>query len=175
MEQIDFFSNPTQISSEQEAFDFLLPSFYDVMERNNIPQQWLRLNLGAQYASIMLKSSTIIRLKFGKKVSFFAAQYRYVRHQNYPISKIQDDGFARFDLSSPNDIRSYTELIMHLLQETIDVIPAEFDCCNSFNECSDARECIHPNRQFAAGCGYKRILKSGRVFFGKNRNIDTTS
>ena len=174
MEQVDFFSQ-TQIRSEQAAFNFLLPLFYDVMDRNNIPQQWLNFNLGKQYASIMLKSSTVARLKFGKKVNFITVPYRYVRHRHYPISKIQDDGFTRIDLSSPDDIRNYTELIMHLLQETIDVIPAEFDCCNSFNECSDARKCIHPNQEFAAGCGYKRILKSGRVFFGKNRNIDTTS
>lgn len=171
MKQINIFAGQTQISSEQEAYDFLLPFFYDVMDRDNIPRQWLKLNPGKQYASVMVKSSTVMRLKFGKKVTFFTVPYRYMRNQNYPISKIQDDGFARTDLSSPDEIRIYTDLFIHILKEALNVIPSDFDCCNSFNECSDARKCIHPNREFAAGCGYKRILKSGRVFFGKNRNV----
>lgn len=48
-----------------------------------------------------------------------------------------------------------------------------FGCCSKFKECSDALECVHENKLYAAGCKYRKInLENGRIFYGKNRNID---
>ncbi len=48
---------------------------------------------------------------------------------------------------------------------------SKFSCCSRFLECSDKKKCIHPNRLYATGCEYRKNLESGRIFFGKNRNI----
>ncbi len=48
----------------------------------------------------------------------------------------------------------------------------KFACCSRFEECSDAKICIHPNRKYAKGCFYKKNLESGKIFYGKNRNIN---
>lgn len=46
-----------------------------------------------------------------------------------------------------------------------------FDCCSHYQECSDLGHCVHPDIMFAGQCSYRKKLKSGVVFFGKNRNI----
>lgn len=46
-----------------------------------------------------------------------------------------------------------------------------FGCCHLFNECSDARKCIHLDQEYALGCTYRKNLEAGRIFYGKNCNI----
>ena len=47
-----------------------------------------------------------------------------------------------------------------------------FGCCSKFNQCSDAKECVHENKLYSTACAYRRNLENGRIFYGKNRNID---
>lgn len=47
-----------------------------------------------------------------------------------------------------------------------------FGCCSRYLECSDKRRCIQPDRELARDCKYKRHLEEGRIFYGKNRNIN---
>ena len=46
-----------------------------------------------------------------------------------------------------------------------------FGCCSRYEECSDAKKCLHENRLYALGCAYYHSLREGRIFYGKNRNI----
>ena len=47
-----------------------------------------------------------------------------------------------------------------------------FGCCSRFNDCSDAKKCVHDNKLYSKACMYRRYLDSGEIFYGKNRNID---
>ena len=47
-----------------------------------------------------------------------------------------------------------------------------FGCCNHFNVCSDAKKCVHENKFYSTACMYRDHLEEGRIFYGKNRNID---
>ena len=47
-----------------------------------------------------------------------------------------------------------------------------FGCCNDFMKCSDEKKCLYPEDRFYNGCQYRRNLEAGRIFYGKNRNID---
>ena len=49
---------------------------------------------------------------------------------------------------------------------------SSFGCCSMFNECSDAKKCVHENKLYSKACMYRRHLDDGRIFYGKNRNID---
>lgn len=51
-------------------------------------------------------------------------------------------------------------------------ITEEFACCHDFMACSDAKECLHPEDRFFNGCTYRTNLEAGRIFYGKNRNVD---
>lgn len=46
-----------------------------------------------------------------------------------------------------------------------------FGCCSRFIECSDALKCVHENKLYATSCTYKHHLESGKVFYGKNKNV----
>lgn len=59
-----------------------------------------------------------------------------------------------------------------VMQDTINRIPKEWDCCSRYLECSDARKCVHPDPSVALVCGYRKILASGKIYYGANRNID---
>lgn len=48
---------------------------------------------------------------------------------------------------------------------------SSFGCCSMFIECSDARRCVHENKIYSMGCKYRANLESGRIFYGKNRNV----
>ena len=50
-------------------------------------------------------------------------------------------------------------------------ISETFGCCNDFMRCSDAGECIHPDDRFYNGCGYRRNLEAGKIFYGEKRNV----
>ena len=47
-----------------------------------------------------------------------------------------------------------------------------FGCCHKYNEYSDAQRCLHEDLDYSKGCIYRQNLEAGRIFFGKNRNID---
>lgn len=53
------------------------------------------------------------------------------------------------------------------------LISDTFGCCNDFNRCSDAKECIHKDDRFYNGCMYRTNLEAGRIFYGKNKNAET--
>ena len=49
---------------------------------------------------------------------------------------------------------------------------ARFGCCSYFEKCSDAQKCVHENKLYSKACIYRENLDQGRIFYGKNRNID---
>ena len=49
---------------------------------------------------------------------------------------------------------------------------APFGCCNDFIRCSDARRCLKADDPDYLGCQYRKNLEAGRIFYGKNRNVD---
>ncbi|MCC8150063.1 MAG: hypothetical protein LIO96_00985 [Lachnospiraceae bacterium] len=49
---------------------------------------------------------------------------------------------------------------------------SKFGCCSSFEKCSDARKCVHKNKLYSKACMYRANLDQGRIFYGKNRNVD---
>ena len=59
-----------------------------------------------------------------------------------------------------------------VLRDAINRTPKEWDCCSRYLECSDARKCVHPDPSFALACGYRKILASGKIYYGGNRNIE---
>lgn len=46
-----------------------------------------------------------------------------------------------------------------------------FGCCSKYNECSNARKCIHENPFYSLGCIYRSHLEAGQIYYGPNRNV----
>ena len=49
---------------------------------------------------------------------------------------------------------------------------SRFGACSSFMECSDAKKCVHENKLYSKACMYRDNLDQGRIFYGKNRNVN---
>ncbi len=82
------------------------------------------------------------------------------------------DGYSHLDLVS-NAENEYIPLLSALAAATVGRYSKEWDCCSRYLECSDAKKCVHPDKTFAMACGYRKILNSGKIYYGKNRNVDT--
>jgi hypothetical protein len=83
------------------------------------------------------------------------------------------DGDVHFDIASLDDVSALSGLfssIREVLRRNASV--ETFGCCSSFDECSDQRECLHPKEFCYLGCMYRQNLEAGRIFYGKNRNVD---
>lgn len=81
---------------------------------------------------------------------------------------------ARFTIAStPDEVPVIQEMILALYNYFADrqTNYSMMACCNDFNRCSDARECLHKYDADYAGCWYRKNLEKGRIFYGKNKNI----
>ena len=47
-----------------------------------------------------------------------------------------------------------------------------FACCARYEECSDAKKCLHPNQLYSTACAYRKNLENNKIFYGKNNNIE---
>lgn len=45
-----------------------------------------------------------------------------------------------------------------------------FSCCSLYRECSDAKKCLIPEKDYAINCTYREQLEHGTIFFGKSAN-----
>lgn len=63
-----------------------------------------------------------------------------------------------------------------LLQQAVDDYETPtndaFGCCSKWEKCSDEKMCLHHNLLYAKRCMYRKHLEAGRIFYGKNRNVD---
>jgi hypothetical protein len=75
----------------------------------------------------------------------------------------------RFDKYSNNLVNYIFENVRYCIAN-YESKTRRFGCCHRYEECSDAKKCIHENLLYAKACSYRRNLESGRIFYGKNKN-----
>lgn len=166
-EQISFFE-PTPI---EKAEKLILDSIADLLSANGLSGmtakfEELKEKGSAKNYSVTFSDSVIVRIYCGKKVT-------YLEFPN--VGELGSDNkkdFVKVYIDSVKDIPDYIDRIKLSCQYILDGFPKEFSCCSRYMECSDAKICIHPDKTAAVGCFYRKVLHSGRVFYGENRNID---
>lgn len=159
MEQFTMFFIP-----EVDAYEKIKPALIDILSLNGLEEEYLSIEEKKSYYSVYFdKSSVIVRIHSGRK------PYIELPDQKKKIFGVKD--YRRIPLSDLLDISLYQEDIRNSLESIIDGITKEFDCCHRFEECSNAKACTHPDKKFALLCGYRKILKNGHIFYGKNRNV----
>ena len=93
-----------------------------------------------------------------KEINPYATQYKDGSW------KVMIDSFFDFDAF----LRIIGELCEAKYSGSFDI---SFGCCNDFITCSDALKCLHLDDPFYKGCGYRKNLEAGRIFYGKNKTI----
>lgn len=166
MDQVSIFSFP-----EQEAYLKIKLDLEKVIVENGLDPSSLKFEKRRNYCSVMFEGSVVTRIadKPNPYISIpFSAIASFDNLSSF--NGIRSNEFIRFQLLSLDDINSYLGMIQFALNTVIDRNPKEFSCCSRYLECSNARVCTNPNKDLAIKCGYRKILKSGRVFYGENRN-----
>lgn len=168
--QMDAFLSP-----EEQFFHDIHQSLVDVIDLNRVPLEYLSFDERKAYYAITYRGSVVARFKFkrAKAAAYieFPEKVLEAAEASSLTAKVKDS-MAKFEFSDISlAAQNFGPLCCKALDYVINQYPKGFDCCSRFEACSDAKGCIHPDPHFAADCGYRRILKDGRIFYGKNRNV----
>lgn len=89
------------------------------------------------------------------------------------LVKKDSDPITRANIAA--DSNNLNEIFSFVIKSVLDKYFTEgsdaFGCCSRYEECSDAKKCLHDNKLYARNCIYGAYLAKGRIFYGKNRNI----
>lgn len=166
----------TTFSNEKEVFDALQPAFSIVLSRNNVNPNKLELKIGKTYSSVWFDTQMAFRICFHQEQCYFSISSIYEQYipehlATYVITNQRTKGFINLGFEPTLDqLGLFSDFLTQILERAIDTIPKQFDCCSRYEECSNAKRCIHPNPDMAEVCGYRKILKEGKIYYGRNRN-----
>ena len=120
------------------------------------------------------EENTFARLKTTKILKYigFSSIYsNYFKNAKIEFSTIPSDkGFIRIPidiLDNPNS--EFKKIVNIIFFNSFSFDP--FGCCEKYIECSDAKKCLHPDKLYSRVCIYRKNLESGRIFYGKNKNV----
>lgn len=166
-EQISFLA-----SAEATAFNIIKPALISVLKENGLDENTLSYDERKSYHSVRFNASVVVRITSAPtpSLSIPTQVLMLTPYANYADTDHKD--YTKISIPSLDAIGQYTEMLQAVLQKIIDRVPKEFDCCSRYLECSNVKNCVHPDKSIALGCGYRKQLKSGKIFYGENRNID---
>lgn len=175
MEQQSLFSGSKadEAAREREVYEWLKPIIRKLCPELNIHEESFSLNQCEGYSAIKFRSGNVMQIKIRAKSSYISIRKSWLADLPKGVAweeRKSEKGRVRIGLGK--DPRQVIEWLgAPMLRAAVLHVPKEFDCCSMVEQCSDARRCVHPDREFSLVCGYRKILGSGQVFFGKNRNV----
>lgn len=175
MDQMDFFS---VVPTEEWVFDVLFESLLSVIKHNNVSADKLIRKEGKSYSSVWYDTQLAFRICCREGHHYFGISNAYLLSISDDFSYAvttegRSEGFTNYSFSPTfNGIMDFSPFLSSVLDMAIDFLPKEFDCCSRYEECSNVKQCTNPNATLATGCGYRKIMKKGLIFYGHNRNID---
>ena len=99
---------------------------------------------------------------------------RWVEKKDENGKKAGEKYLVRYDVLvrlGSDELLPYFERLMRYRLNNYKSKEPTYGCCHLYNECSDAKKCISADKIYATVCAYKKNLDSGKIFFGRNRNI----
>lgn len=158
------------IPQEKWFLSNIMPLLKNAGSSHNADPNDITARIGESYSSIYFRSSLIARIRLRGKLHTLSIPDRLADAipSDIPVTKLASEKqFSRINFQES----TATSILESATLLAIERVPKEFDCCSRYMQCSDATVCIHPDPKLSMLCGYRRILKSGRIFYGKNRNI----
>lgn len=177
-EQTSFFPKTKEeagIEREKAFFAKVLPVMHRAAASRNAKETDITWAVQKIYSSAKFRTSVICRLSMRGKSWYLSIPDRLQDAIPADVETkrlVSEPKYLRIPLKRTVDPESLYPLVEMCTLLAIESVPKEFDCCSRVQACSDAKVCIHPDPALSMLCGYRKILKSGRVFYGKNRNIE---
>ena len=161
------------MTPEEQTYNQIKPTLCEVLNRNWLEDSYLSIKARKGYYSILFdRSSVIARILTEPKTIISVPTSALSATNSYSNMADKTHGaYTKIPISSFQEIKQYTGMLQEVLQVIIDRFPKDFDCCSRYSECSDAKRCVHPDSAFSVKCGYRKVLRRGQIFYGKNRNI----
>lgn len=159
---------------EKEFLDFIEPDLRAAIESMGSDSNLLSISSTKSYTAVKFKDLTAFRLKVrgGQRYISIPTALADMIPNNVPNQIVpKDPKYRRILITDQHPLDSYSDFLISAVIETVNRYPKEWDCCSRYLECSNAKTCVHPDKAFALVCGYRRILSSGKIFYGENRNI----
>lgn len=154
---------------ELEIYDFILPRLTDVLEFNCVGKDSIKAQPGKRFTSVQYIRPDQIAGKNAAQLVFRIV----ARKGKFAFEVADGDSYVSIPFDpDDNGIIQHIPMLQNALDVVIDSGSCEYSCCSRVEQCSDSRRCVNPYPYIAANCNYRKILKSGRVFYGKNRTID---
>ena len=189
VDQIDFFETA---ATEEYVYSLLLPVLTDVLRSNNAGTNNIKCERLKNYSSVSYQryepffpvedqkpaDTLAFRICCRGNHHYFGISSTYAASAPAEINQYitrdgRSDGYVNYEFDPTADgILVFADFLASVLDMVLDTLPKEFDCCSRYEECSNKKCCLHPHPGMATSCGYRKILKSGRIFYGPNRNID---
>lgn len=173
-DQLSLDLSPAAQWTEASFFESIEGDLKAAVEATGADPELLVFNNLKTYSSVMYNSFTCFRIKLRGKQHYisFPALFRDLATDFDSLKREPDGKYYRVSVDENHPVMDYKQFLCKIAGETINRFPKEWDCCSRYEACSDAGHCIHPDKTFSLGCGYRKILNSGRIFYGKNRNVD---
>lgn len=155
----------------KDQLDILCGHLVKVLEDNHLDDTFLHIKPAAGYYSLLFESSVIVRI-YRKPLAISCKKAVMLHFPDYAclVGKGKD-AYTKIRLDDVLEISDHIDLITAALQAAIDSYPKEWDCCHRFEECSDAKQCTHPDKHEGIKCGYRKALANGKIYYGKNCTI----
>lgn len=159
---------------EREVFTTLSESLDEFLQGEHIPANALRLSGTKADSAVKLSTSVICRLCIrnkGKKYISIPTVFRSELGNYFAFDEKKGMMVCYIEQLASEDLIQLAELLKDIIRQAVYSLPKEFDCCHLYEQCSDAKCCVQSDWDYALGCGYQRIMKRGKYFYGKNRNV----
>lgn len=156
------------LSAEEAVYRRIEEPLLATITANGGDTSAIKLDPAKQYFAIKYDGNVFARILSNKKGLFIALPASFLQKSLSPEPLDTVGGFGRFRLAEPDDVSAYIELLRGALEQLLNRADFEWDCCSRYEECSDARKCVHPDKQLALKCRYRKNLESGRIFYGQN-------
>lgn len=158
---------------ELATYEKILPVLREAADMAGGDGDLITIKHGKSYSSIWFGSLLAFRLCLRKNNYIeVSADLKDKVLQLGPLSEQKPVAgrFWRVNLDE-DAIANNAAVLGDVVKATVDRTPKEWDCCSRYLDCSDAKGCVHPDKKVALLCGYRQVLNSGRIFYGKNRNV----
>lgn len=163
-------------AKELAAYNSILPYLRAAAEEIGASVAGVNIIHNKEYSSVRYSSILAFRLRLRKNSRYIEVplgSQSVVQGIAPPDKQKKVTGnFWRVTLDN-EPIGEHADVLASVLKDAINRLPKEWDCCSRYMECSNAKRCIHPDPELALKCGYRRILASGKIYYGENRNIES--
>lgn len=124
--------------------------------------------------SIKIFDGPFMKIKCGKKCYIYLKNtYMSMLESQIKTQVVKNPiGWNRFEVTDFEWITKIQKVLLMAYDDALFVSGNTFGCCHLFIECSDALKCISPFEERARLCIYRRNLEAGKIFYGKNANIN---